>query len=91
MKATKIRMKSGCGQSNNILEIDEIFITGCSKEGFYKKADVHDYLTNNPGTIQVNISPYPNCIPATSTNGEKYVKSTPDYTKKDNLLNLPRS
>lgn len=90
MKATKIKMKQGCGQSNNLLEIDEIYLTGCSEDGFYKKAAVHDYLVKNPGNIQVNIYPYPNCIPATSTNGEKYVKSAPDNTTKDNLLNLPR-
>ncbi|MDR0861457.1 MAG: DUF3892 domain-containing protein [Oscillospiraceae bacterium] len=90
MKATKIKMKPGCGTSNNLVEIDEIYLTGATKDGFYKKADVHDYLTKNPRTIQVNISPFPNCIPATSANGEKYVKSAPDSTTKDNLLNLPR-
>lgn len=90
MKATKIKMMSGCGTSNNLLEIDEIYLTGCSEDGFYKKASVHEYLQKNPGTIQVNISPYPNCIPATSSKGEKYVKSAPDNTTKDNLLNLPR-
>jgi len=90
MRATKIKMKPGCGQSNNLVEIDEIYITDCAKDGFYKKADIHDYLNNNPGKIQVNIYPYPNCIPATSTNGEKYVKSSPNNTERDNLLNLPR-
>jgi hypothetical protein len=90
MLATKIKMKPGCGYSNNLLEIDEIYLTGCTQDGFYKKSAVHDCLVKNPGTIQVNIYPFPNCIPETSVNGEKYVRSTPDYTKKDNLLNLPR-
>lgn len=93
MKATKIRMKPGCGSSNNLLEIDEIYLTGLSyslNEGFHKKAVVHNHLKDHPGTIQVNISPYPNCIPATSIYGEKYVKSTPNSTQRDNLLNLPR-
>ena len=90
MKATKIKMKPGCGSSNDLTEIDEIYLTGCSEDGFYKKAVVHDYLQKNPGTVQVNIYPYPNCIPAISTKGEKYVKSTPDSTKRDNLLSLPR-
>lgn len=90
MKATKIKMKPGCGSSNNELEIDEIYITGCDKEGFYKKAGVHDCLIKTPGCIQVNIYPFPDCVAATSPSGEKYVRSTPDYTKKDNLLNLPK-
>lgn len=90
MRATKIKMKSGCGSSNNLLEIDSIYLTGCDKEGFYTKATVHDYVKQNPGSIQVNISPFPNVVHATSLNGEKYVKSSPDYTTKDNLLNLPR-
>lgn len=90
MKATKIKMKSGCGTSNNLLEIDSIYLTGLDKEAFYTKAAIHDYLKENPGSIQVNISPYPNVIHALSINNEKYVKSTPDGTTKDNLLNLPR-
>lgn len=90
MKATKIKMKSGCGTSDNLLEIDSIYLTGCTNEGYFTKAVVHDYVKENPDSIQVNIYPYPNVIHATSINGEKYVKSTPDSTKKDNLLNLPR-
>ena len=90
MKAIKIKMKSGCGQSNNLLEIDSIYITGCKDERYYKKGDVHDSLVSNPGSIQVNISPYPNLIPMTSSNNEKYVKSTSNSSKVDNLLSLPR-
>jgi len=90
MRATKIRRKSGCGQSSNVIEIDDIYLTGCSEDGFYKKAVVHDYLDKNPGTIQVNIYPYPDCIPAVSANNEKYVRSVPNNTERDNLLNLPR-
>lgn len=92
MRATKIKMKSGCGTSNNLLEIDSIYLTGTTNDGFYKKAAVHDYLVKNPGGIQVDIYPYPNLIPATSPapNYEKYVKSTPNSTTGDNLLSLPR-
>jgi hypothetical protein len=93
MKATKIKMKPGCGQSNNTVEIDEIFIEGFkagSKDGFYKKGVVHDHLKANPGSIQVNIYPYPDCIPAISGNGEKYVRSMPNDSVDDNLLKLPR-
>ena len=83
-------MKPGCGTSNNLIEIDEIYLTGTTQDGFYKKAVVHDYLQKNPGSIQVDIYPYPNCLPATSVNGEKYVKSSPNSNQRDNLLNLPR-
>lgn len=90
MKATKIKMKVGCGKSDNLLEIDSVYITGCDNPGYFKKETLHDYLQKNPGMIQVNISPFPDVIPATSKNGEKYVKSSPNSSNKDNLLCLPR-
>lgn len=90
MRATKIKMKSGCGTSNNLLEIDSIYLTGAQEDGYYTKAAIHDYLNDHPGTIQVNIYPYPNVIPAVSTNNEKYVKSSPNSSSNDNLLSLPR-
>lgn len=90
MKATKIKMKTGCSNSNDLLEIDEIYLEGCTNPGFFKKAIVHDHVKAHPGSIQVNISPYPNVIDAISVNHEKYVKSSPDSTTKDNLLSLPR-
>ena len=90
MKATKIKMRAGCGESNDLTEIDSIYLTGCQDERFYKKEIVHDYVKSNPGTIQVNIPPYPNVIDAISKNGEKYVRSTPNDSKVDNLLSLPR-
>lgn len=90
MKARIIKMKPGYSNSNNLLEIDEIYLSGSSNDGFYKKAIVHDHLKNYPSSIQVDIYPFPNCIPATSVNGEKYVRSTPNNTVHDNLLSLPR-
>lgn len=90
MKATKLLMKSGCKASNNLEEIDSIYITGCKDEQFYKKESLYDYLKDNPNTIQVDIYPYPNIIPALSSKNEKYVKSTSNNTTMDNLLSLPR-
>jgi hypothetical protein len=90
MKATKIKMLPDCNTSSNLMEIDEIYITGCKDERFYKKALVHDALKENPGSIQVNIHPYPDCIAATSSRGEKFVRSSPNNSTHDNLLNLPR-
>lgn len=87
--ATKIRMKRGCYNSDNLLEIDEIFIDG-SDDGWYKKATVHNHVTKYPKSITVKTSYGPYVIPAISPNGEKYVKSTPNSTTRDNLLSLPR-
>ena len=86
MKAIKIKMKPGCGSSNNLQEIDKIYLEGCKEDGYYYKSAIYDFLNS----IQVNIYPYPNLQPAVSQNGEKYVRSEPNYTGKDNLLNLPR-
>lgn len=88
MKATKIRMKSGYQESDNPHEIDSIYLEEAGI--FYKKETVYDYLLKNPKSIYVNIYPYPYLQPAVSVQGEKYVRSTPDSTQKDNLLNLPR-
>ena len=90
MYATKIKMQQGCYNSQSLLEIDSIFIEGCNNPGFFKKAVLHDYLKENPGAIKVKISPYPKVIPATSSKGEKYVRSTPNDSTHDNLLDLPR-
>lgn len=90
MKATKIKMKPGCGFSNNLQEIDKIYLEGCQEDGYYYKSAIYDFLKRNPNSIQVNIYPYPDLQPVVSQNGEKYVRSEPNYTGKDNLLNLPR-
>lgn len=90
MKATKIKMRAGCFYSNNLQEIDSIWIADCTEPGYYKKAILYDHLKGNPGTIQVNIYPYPNLIPALSARGEKYVRSNPNDFRHDDLLDLPR-
>lgn len=88
--ATKIRMKNGCGNSQSCQEISQIYLQGCKVPGFYNKSAIHDHLKRHPGSIKVNISPYPSLKPATSSKGEKYVRSEPNDTPKDNLLRLPR-
>ena len=90
MYATKIKMKPGCYYSSNLLEIDSVYIEGCNNPGFFKKENLHDFLKKKPGTIQVKIWPYTNVIPAISSAGEKYVRSTPNDYTHDNLLDLPR-
>lgn len=88
MKATKIKMKSKCQESNNLCEIDSIYLKEAGM--FYEKEAIHDHLLKYPKSICVNIYPYPLLQPVVSVQGEKYVHSTPDSTQKDNLLNLPR-
>lgn len=91
MYAKKIKMKQGCSNSNNTQEIAEIYIDGCNNPGFFTKATLHDYLKKSPSSIKVNISPYPYLVPATSSKGEKYVRSEANDTPYDNLLKLPRA
>lgn len=90
MKATKLKMKNGNQSPDSLLEIDSVYITECDEEGFYKKSVLYDHLKKHPGDIQVNIYPYPDVVPALSANEEKYVKSTANSSRKDNLLSLPR-
>ena len=90
MKAKKIKMKQGCSDSNSLMEIDSIYIDGCDNPGFFKKAVLYDHLKEHPGSIQVNIYPYPDVVPALSSRGEKYVRSAPDAYGDDDLLDLPR-
>ena len=89
MIATAIKMNSGCHYSNSLLEIDQIYING-SKDGWYKKERLHDYVKNNPKSITVGSVYGPYVTHAVSSKGEKYVRSTPNNTTLDNLLSLPR-
>lgn len=88
--STKIKMMPGCGNSNNAQEIDQIYVAGNGWNDFYPKGQLHDYLKRTPGTICVDIYPYPELLPATSSRGEKYVRSESNDSPYDNLLRLPR-
>ena len=91
MYARKIKMQQGCANSNSTQDIAEIYVDGCNNPGFFAKETLHDHLQKNPNTIQVGTPPYyPYLLPATSVNGVKYVRSEPNDTQHDNLLNLPR-
>lgn len=90
MYATKIKMNKNYENSFKCIDIDSIYLTGAKEEKFYKKAVLYDYLKENPGTIRVKKGVEPYVIPALSSNGEKYVRSEPNDTVNDNLLQLPR-
>lgn len=89
-KATKITLKPGCTNPKSALEIVKIYLTGVGKDGFYLKEDVHDFVKKGH-IVRVNIRPhYPKLVAATSSRREKYVRSEPNDTPRDNLLKLPR-
>lgn len=90
MKATKIKMVKTCENSDSLLEIDSIYVIGCDNPGYFKKETLHDYLNKSHDIIQVDIAPYPRLVPVMGANGEKYVRSAPNDSDKDNLLCLPR-
>lgn len=79
-------MNDGHRDSENIHDIAELYY----ENGWHTKAAAYDHLTAYPDSLCVNINPYPYLEKAKSGDGEKYVRSKPDYTGRDNLLNLPR-
>lgn len=83
-------MKPGCSISNRVQEIASVYVEGCNNPGFFAKETLHDYLLNNPKSIQVKRPPFPALVPALSVYGERYVRSEPNDTTEDNLLRLPR-
>ena len=89
MKATKIHMKRGCEHVADVREIAQIYLEDGMRQGWCDKEDVHDFLKQRARAIYVNIWPYPKLLPATSVRGEKYVRSEPNDTPNDNLLQLP--
>ena len=90
MYAKKIKMEQWSTAPYYPRDIAEVYVDGCDNPGFYPKATLHNYLKDHPHSIKVDIAPYPYIVPATSVNGEKYVRSEPNDTTNDNLLKLPR-
>lgn len=83
----RIKMQPGCENSNYPEEIDSLYIDG---RGLVSKGILYDEIKRNSVSIKVGIAPYPDVVPAVSSKGEKYVKSTPNQYGHDNLLSLPR-
>lgn len=87
--ATKIHFKYGSPSSPSEKDIQSIYLSGEGLEGFYPKEQVYDMLVQGK-MIRVNIYPYPLLEEMTSYKEEKYVRSMPNESRHDNLLNLPR-
>ena len=88
--ATAIKMCTGCEHSDDVEKIDKIYLVNSNEGNWYTKEVIHDHLVKNPETIAVGTKSGPKVVPRTSVNGNKYVKSAPNHTTKDNLLELPR-
>lgn len=89
--ATKIHFRYGSHSYPDEQDIQSIYLSGEGLEGFYPKEQVHDMLVRGE-EIRVNIYPYPALLEEmTSFRGEKYVRSMPNESQHDNLLNLPRA
>ena len=90
--ATKVAMCKGCEKSCDRKHIEEIYISDQNnelKEGsnYYTRESIHDYLKDNPESIQVKnrFGPY---LEAYGAKG-KYVRSRANDYTTDNLLYLP--
>lgn len=92
MVAMKIAMKKTAKNADDPLAIEQVYVVGnvYFKTGWYKTDFLHDYLKSNPGSIQVNLSPFPALSPAVGNRDEKFVVSAPDKGNRDSLLGLPR-
>ena len=87
--ATKLHFQYGCPVHTSEQDIQSIYLSGEGLEGFYLKEQVYDMILQGE-IIRVNIYPYPILEEMTSSKGEKYVRSMPNESRHDNLLNLPR-
>lgn len=87
--ATKLHFQYGCPVHPSEQDIQSIYLSGEGLEGFYLKEQVYDMILQVE-IIRVNIYPYPILEEMTSSKGEKYVRSMPNESRHDNLLNLPR-
>ncbi|MDR0896650.1 MAG: DUF3892 domain-containing protein [Oscillospiraceae bacterium] len=65
------------------------FVVGEHGGGFFTPAQIHDFLLDHP-TVPVRVAkfPFPRCLPA-HRRGRRFVRSWPDKSVEDNLLNLP--
>lgn len=91
MKAVKIAMRANSQSSNNPKDIESIFISSESGNSVrYDIKQLYDILMENPEKrIYVSNSNF-YLIPMRATNGQKYIRSTPNLSIIDGLMKLPR-
>lgn len=59
MYAKKIKMETGNYYSNNIQEIDKIYVDGCSNPGYFEKESLYDYLKKIREVLEYLFPPIP--------------------------------
>lgn len=91
MKVTKIRMKPGKADSNNPMDIDQLFLADAPMDGFMTKGDIHGYVRKNLSPITVDAPPYPVLIATSNPDTkEKYLMTGSLAGAVDVLMTLPR-
>ena len=88
--STSIRMKDGCYYSSSCQEIADIYLDG-SKNGWYSKVEVHDYVKDNPNSIRVNIGQItPTLYTQLALMAKSMWSRQANDSPHDNLLKLTR-
>ena len=90
MKATKVKMISGFENSNETPEIARIDIEDCDTRGLYTPAELYDIVKEKPGSVCVDIPPYPKLVPIKSKMHGNFVRAAKNRFEKDKLMDLPR-
>ncbi len=86
---TKIKMIKNQNYLENISEL-LIFDDSNNSSEWYKRQDIYNYV-NKGGIIRVNIDPsYNKLVSVKNQYGTEYVRSSPNNSTKDDLLDLPK-
>ena len=84
LKVTRIMLRSGHDKPEKLGAVDAVYVPEVNI--CFPIEKLYDYLLINPESICVGAVPI---VPVLEPNGEKFVKSIPDVTGKDMLLQLP--
>lgn len=86
MQVNKIKMKKGRLCSYNPLDIQGVYIDDI----YYCVEEVYDYIANTDEKIYIKGKKDVYLVNVLALNGSKYLRTTPNESFIDNLLNLPR-
>jgi len=87
--ASKIKAKTP--NPKDCSEVTHVWIVGGPNGSyFYEAGWLNDYITKDPGSVQVKAGDKPALVPA-EKDGVKYVRSMASDSASDLLLTLPKS
>lgn len=86
MQVNKIKMKKGRLCSYNPLDIQGVYIDDI----YYCVEEVYDYIASTGDKIYIKGKKDVYLVNVLALNGSKYLRTTPNESFIDNLLNLPR-